>query len=243
MLFTKTFDFLTPADYVFDPGVIEITAGTVSLKAPYATSSPYITTKYVQASALSLFAASIVAAGNDAVKFVLLKNDIPYWWNGTAWAISTGYDMSNTVAEVLTNIATLFTSDEVAQVKVRAYLHSEDGSTTPALSLISLKYTFAGVQSNLVRVVLYDWSLDGQGAPKKVPFKIIPKLSKPGKNDGGVVSMTPIIVTPNDSGYWEVPLFVQLNGQAAMYKVVMEKKELSITVPASETVRLSSLLP
>jgi len=108
----------------------------------YNTSNPVIyPNSGVSTTEFSAFAATIIATGSDAIRFSLKIDGLNYWWDGGAWATSSGYAETNTAAEINAQITTLnaFISGEVICVP-QIHIHSNDGSTTPQADLVTIDY-------------------------------------------------------------------------------------------------------
>lgn len=82
---------------------------------------------------------TIVAGGSDAIQFVVSTDGGTtfQYWNGTAWAASSGYAESNPVATISANLMSLTVTDSFL---LKGYIHSGDGSTTPNVSNVVLSY-------------------------------------------------------------------------------------------------------
>jgi len=86
------------------------------------------------------FVETITTVGSDAVKYVLSDDaGVTFkWWSGAAWVVSSGYAESNTGAEINTNIASFpITTDGM---KIKVYLHSNDGTTTPNIDNLTINF-------------------------------------------------------------------------------------------------------
>jgi hypothetical protein len=105
-----------------------------------------------------------VKPGSDEIKYILRKDSIDYYHNGSAWTISNGtYAQANTAAEINTNAAT-FTTVPI-NIQIVDFKHSADGSTTPTLSNVKITYNFAGVEPTLTEAVIWGWYYDIAGVP------------------------------------------------------------------------------
>ena len=93
----------------------------------------------VSVSSWNSFIATITALGNDKVTFVLSDDNGNTWkyWDGNEWALSSGYLQSNTYSEINANLSSFPTSNGL---KVKIYLHSDDGDSTPTISLLTINY-------------------------------------------------------------------------------------------------------
>lgn len=82
------------------------------------------------------FEADTTETGSDAVKFIVMVDGTQKYYS-SGWTNSNGtYAQSNTEAEVATNIGTLIT--ERSQLGLKIFLHSDDGSSTPAVDTITM---------------------------------------------------------------------------------------------------------
>lgn len=91
-------------------------------------------------SAITGISATISASGSDSVTFTVSVNggSTYLYWNGIAWATSSGFGQSNTLAAIVTNLASL---PLTTQFQLQAYLHSATGATTPTLANVVVSYT------------------------------------------------------------------------------------------------------
>ncbi len=114
------------ANYTPGQAVANINNPTIKPNAP------------IGADSLAAFSAVLAAAGNDAVKFVIDVDGTKRYWNGTAWADSSGYVQSNDPTDIDANAGSLLSQGSL--ITPIAYLHSDDGSTTPELDEMELSY-------------------------------------------------------------------------------------------------------
>lgn len=88
------------------------------------------------------FNQDVSASGSDAIKFILQIQNVDTYWNGSAWVTSDGtYAQSNLASQIVAHLATLDLSVG-RTVKLKALLHSNDGSTTPSIGSSELDYDF-----------------------------------------------------------------------------------------------------
>jgi hypothetical protein len=94
----------------------------------------------VSIGAWNSFTETITAGGSDSVKYTLSDdNGVTYkYWNGAAWVTSSGFAQSNTGTEVDTNIGSF--PLVTAGMKIQIFLHSDDGSSTPAIDTLVVNY-------------------------------------------------------------------------------------------------------
>lgn len=109
----------------------------------YPTDDPaIINASGVGADALNDFSATVSASGSDGVRFQVQVSGSNKYWNGSAWAASDGtYAQANSAATIAANAASLDIAAG-ATIKVRALLHSADGSTSPTLTGAVVTYDF-----------------------------------------------------------------------------------------------------
>jgi hypothetical protein len=115
-------------------------SGTELPIGSYSVANPAIETKtgFAYIDVWSLFEEVIVVPATTGIRYVLsADNGVTYlYWNGSAWAVSSGYAQSNAGVDVNTNIGTFPT---IGTLKVKAYLHSDFGLATPQLD--DIKFT------------------------------------------------------------------------------------------------------
>ncbi len=134
-------DFNNEKSYKFDDTKIEVSEGKARLIGPtYPTDNPTITTcaTYKPCELLSLVE-DVSKSGSDDVRYTIEINGSQYWFDGSDWVVSSGYAETNTVQEILVNKDLL---NLKTRVRLVAYLHSDDGSTTPEIEDITYKLGF-----------------------------------------------------------------------------------------------------
>jgi len=144
--------------------------------------------------------------GSDEIKYILRKESTDYYWDGAAWSSSNGtYAQSNTAAEIETNKASFASLGTT--VTVIAFLHSNDGSTTPELDQVTVEYDFSGEASDDISIcTVYGYQTDSEGNPSTAA--VTATLTKDGVKykDNILIRKTLITVTPNSEGYFELDL-------------------------------------
>lgn len=129
---------LTPAEIAFR---WNLGAGTSTIPGEFTTypmDNPTVVYKgVVEMQEVLNFVATTVEIGLDLVKYSLIVNSVDYYWDGSAWSVSTSYVESNTAAEILANLSSLALPNSI---RVKAYLHSDDGASTPEISVIQFEY-------------------------------------------------------------------------------------------------------
>lgn len=154
------------------------------------------------------FSSAVVTFSVNAVKFILVRNTIPFWWNGVAWVISNNtYTQSNTAEEINANAAT-FDLAAGHQIQIQAFLHSADGSSTPFLQMITLVYDFYAPFSPAPTCLVYGFVTNLSGQPvKNAKVRVFTNgnLFIPIGSTSAVQES--IHFTP-ENGYWELPIVI-----------------------------------
>lgn len=112
----------------------------------YATDNPTIDidtalTNTNTISSYDSFTETIGTSGSDAVQYQLSDDNGSTfkYWSGAAWVTASGYAQSNSGSDVNTNIGTFPIT--ASGIKVKVFLHSDDGTTTPNIGNLSIGYT------------------------------------------------------------------------------------------------------
>jgi len=105
-----------------------------------------------------------VVAGSDDIRYIMVVDDVDMYWTGSAWATSDGtYAQANTPADVNTNALSLFTTAIGGTLKIKAFLHSDSGSTTPELETVTFNYNFYNTQANPTTCTIWGFYRDVAG--------------------------------------------------------------------------------
>jgi hypothetical protein len=173
----------------------------------FATDNPTITSKTsIRATSLTGFAATITAAGGDAVQFTIEVNGVEKYWNGSAWVNSSGYSQSNDAATINTNISSL-TLTQLSLIIPIVYLHSFDGSTTPEIDDMQISFNFVGSVIALNEAIIYSNLYDFDGSP--IADETVSVRTKTLYGDKTVIDNDYISTTTNSEGYWEISVFFE----------------------------------
>ena len=134
----------------------DYTAGYTLPETRYNTGNPTIEIDAsIKMEGLDSFTETESKTGSDEIKYILKKGTVWYYYN-SGWIVSDGtYAQSNTAAEIETNKATFTTVD--ISVKVKIFLHSDDGSTTPYIDLLSIGYDFSGETPDTIETCVVWW--------------------------------------------------------------------------------------
>ena len=161
------------------------------------------------------FTETSTKAGSDEIKYILKKDSAWYYWTGSAWAVSDEtYSQSTTAADIETNKAS-FTAIGVTTT-FRAFLHSDDGSTTPQLDAVVIDYDFSGAAPDTVNTcIVWGYLYDESGtAVSGATVQAYLKSEAVQYQDNVTIqggSGTAITDTTNGNGYWELTLVETVN--------------------------------
>lgn len=192
------------------------------------------------------------ASGSDEVKYTLAVGGVDKWWDGAAWANSAGtYAEANTAAEIEANKAALDLSAGVT-LKAKAFLHSNDGSTTPTLTSNTITYNYFGPSPTaLSKCTVWGYVIDAHG-------NVIPGVGVAVKqvtatptaaSNFQMFEYTAQTTTTDANGYWEMevvqsaqftpPLTYDFSFTMPSGKVIRER---GLTVPATDTAEYNDLV-
>lgn len=192
---------------------------TASLTAQiYPTDNPTIEpTTSLTMEELIGFDATTNVAGSDLVKYTLKKGDDFYYYTGLAWTVSDEtYAQTNTLAEILANKSTFTTTGIV--FKWKSYLHSDDGTTTPDIDIITVEYDFFAEPEDVNVCIVWGYNINNGGAADDSAFTV--QLSKDAVKykDETILRDDIISVSPDAStGYWDVELIETANMENGVF--------------------------
>ena len=205
-MITIKYPFDEPQNYSYDDTQIEVTGGEAKLIDPgsgYPTDNPTIfVTPFIQATEVKSFTASEVTVGSDEVRYVVLINGSPFYWTGTEWATSTGYTETNTAVDINSNLSGLISEQSV--IGFMAYLHSDDGTSTPSLLEVNIGIDNIVDIPELNDSIIWNYLLELDGSPIiNEPIKV---------RSGWIVGDQ--VLTSDDfiqtitlaNGYWQINL-------------------------------------
>jgi len=155
---------------------------------------------------LLTFLATVTETGSDAVKFTIEVDGTEKYWTGSAWANSSGYAQSNTAAEINTNATTLLSAG--SRVRPVVYLHSNDGTTTPNIDIITWTYDFYSfIDDNAETCYVYDFIKDAENnAVSGATITAVPRPAGNIKDKNIYINKKEIVKTSAADGYWEMNL-------------------------------------
>jgi hypothetical protein len=214
MSVSTTYNFTTPADYTYDPALIEVDAGIASLldSGGYSTANPTITPDdTVGAEQFVSITEIVTKTGLDLVKYTISVDGTEYYWTGVAWATSSGYAQSNTAAEINTGALSLDLTGG-ANIRPVIYLHSDSGLTTPSVDSLIITYDFfSELPDTIDKCVVWGYIYDFEGNPVEdidVSAQIITAVGYKTSVNFGIGKVS---TTSSASGYWELDLIDTAN--------------------------------
>jgi hypothetical protein len=148
-----------------------------------------------------------VATGSDAVNCVMKKGDTWYYWTGSAWASTAGnlYAESSTVADAMTNITTLVTASE--EVKIKFFLHSHDGTTSPSVSGALFTYSYGGDTPDTIdRCLVWGYAKNNGESVNTTSFVVYLEKDHVNYKTNTIIRQERITITPDTSGYFKQKL-------------------------------------
>lgn len=184
----------------------------------YYTDNPTILTNTsVTVDVIESLTETVTTAASDTIKYVINVDGTDKYWNGSAWATSSSYSQSNTIADINTNIASLDLNRSV--VKLKAYLNS-DGTTTPLLdelSMLSITSLASATAPNLCHVQGYLYGASGPRASKVV--KVRPLTGFQNGDAFHDVGSYETLSTTDENGYFEGSVYssIDSNGNTLGY--------------------------
>jgi hypothetical protein len=183
---------------------------TASLTAQiYSTANPSIEFKEtITHEGLESFIETSTKTGSDEIKYILKKGSTNYYYDtvNEEWAESDGtYSQANTAVEIETNKATFTTIGVI--MTIIAFLHSDDGTTTPLLTQVDVNYDFYSFDdTDTTKCLVYGWVKDENENPvENATVTAVPSVLKAiyGNNVNAQEQKSD---TTDSNGYWEIEL-------------------------------------
>ena len=189
-------------------------------------------------------------AGLDELKHVMKFQGLFYYMVGDVVTPSNGtYAQSNILAEIQAVLAVApIDINPDSSVQLVTFLHSDDGSTTPDLTSVTLGYDFLVVIGAVDKCVVYGSVYDNSGNP--VAGAKITIDSDDFFYDDALIALSSIGYT-NSAGVFDIKV-VETVTDAKTVNVTIEytqegkkkkTKYTGITIPNQATVALGSIIP
>ena len=241
---TTSYTFTTTANYTFNATDIVVTGvlAQLVLDGTYPTTNPKIEPIIsISQDAITSFLATIVAAGSDAVQFTLKLDGQEKYWDSAAWVNSDGtYAQSNTLADIQANIATFTTRGTIIPV---IFLHSDDGSTTPSIDVLTIDFNHYGGAASTENVCnVWGYVYDQLNNPIDGASIIVTPVDY-GLTGDKVINLDPTTVTTDSTGYWEISLIeTDTDGNNWFYGFNVAGKLSSKLVPNQVSANFNDLI-
>jgi hypothetical protein len=233
---------LTPAEIAFR---WNFGAGTQQIPGAfttYTTDSPDVLTKSsISITTLLDFAANIVEPGSDSITFAIVVNGVDKYWNGSIWVDSTGVTESNTIAQIQTGASSLVTTG-IISIKIKAYLTSDDGTTTPELLDFTVSYDFVGAADEIDKTTVTGIISDIDGLSDTDIVKI--RLNKKAVEYKEAIQITgdEIEITPDSNGNWLAEIADTTDMEDNTYYIFeIKNKIFKRLVPKTGTIEFNDL--
>ena len=175
---------------------------------------------------------------NTDIRIVIIRSSGNYWYNGTAWAVSTGASESNSIADGLFTPAILeaLNLTDGEYINIGVYLVSTDGMATPTLMAIYLTaQQYLPNTDNLSTNTIYGYILDASGNPigGVTVSAVLPDMEPYGQES--LIIQNPISTTSNAAGYWELNLLPAAEKYTFTFMSGTIIKTFQKTVPAGNS--------
>lgn len=189
---------------------IDELAFNVSAHTQYPTSDPALTpNSSIEADALESFAeTSSVVTGSDDIRYTLCVNSQDKYWNGSAWVNSNGtYAQANTPDEINTNASSLDISAGVS-LKVKAFLHSDDGQSTPEIETVTMGYNFFNSLGDPATCTVWGFyrDLSGEGVSGATVTVALKRMAGQYREAGDSIVEKAVTRTTDSNGRFEMDL-------------------------------------
>lgn len=224
---------------------LDITGGIA-----YPTDDPAITVaSATSVDAISAFSSAETAAGSDSITWILTANGTDRYWDGAAWSTSNGtVAQSNTATVVNANIAS-FDASAGIDVKWKALLSSDDGTTTPDITSLTFTYDFFVQEPDAIsECIVYGWEDDVTGeAIEGATVKAT--VTTPFFHGNRRIVAFRKETTTNSTGYWELSLIetasvsqdIQITIETPNGSSGIIRKVYSIEVPNQTSAAFSTI--
>lgn len=173
--------------------------------------------------------------GNDEVKYVVKADSKFYWISGGVITETVGnlYSESNTVLE-WDAIWPVWDPDNAVNIKYRAFLHSDNGTTAPLLDENTISYDYRGTAPDeLSKCIVFGYSKKPDGTVNTEKIKAYLNVGMTQYKTNTTINNSIATVAPNsDDGYWELELIENDNMEDGVkYFFEIDDKLYERTVP------------
>lgn len=238
--------------YSVAPYTAAYTPGYTLPESVYSTANPTVEINSgTQMDGITNFIATLTAAGSDTAKFTLLFDGVEYYFPSAVVTASNGtYAQASTEAEIVAAASAITTAlASGALVKVKAYLHSEDGSTSPSLTSVVVDYSYFLPETARTRCIVSAYAKDFIDVDATDVVFVV-ELKKPYFSGNTLVKPGVMEFAVDSAGYFEAQLTASTVEERLYYfsiqytdnGVSKVKKLGSAYIPAADSATLSSFL-
>ncbi len=186
---------------------------------------------------------------SDEIRYTMAVDSVEKYHDGAAWVDSSGYAQTNTAAEVAAFADSLLTVG--ALVQFVAYLHSDDGTTTPGLDEVQVTYDPyfpPGPDPSLC--TLYGILVDSKGMPMEgATVAAKPDQSCAGVDPAFVISRRTVSTLTDAAGAFELDLVRSVVTEPNLtYEILIQSstggdlcKKIRQVIPDQESVAFNDL--
>jgi hypothetical protein len=189
--------------------VSELTANML-VNNGYSTTIPLVLfTNGFRTDLLYNFTESVSLNGSDKTKYIISNNNIFYYYSTISndWELSnSGYSQSSLSSEINSNCTSFVNLG--SDINLGCFLYSNDGLTTPKLSLVTFAYDFNGDESPTLDYHVYYGYLKTIDNTNLVSKNISVRTNY---LEGKYVLLNDTIITTQtqSDGYWEMNIYYE----------------------------------
>lgn len=234
------------SNFKFDDFYISSSVGSYELDSTYniySISNPTIlfsdTNFYMLA--LESFTYTATITGNDSITAIQKKGDDNYYYN-EGWIVSDDTFLQSTALEDVNTYKSTFTTERILY-GLTIFLHSEDGMTTPEISLLSIGYEFAGEEQDTIDYcAVWGYSTNLDGTPNSDKIVIKPKKKTVKYKNSTIFLESKFVITPSTTdGFWKKSLIENENMEdGSSYLAQYKGRVIEISVPNQSTAMFNS---
>jgi hypothetical protein len=238
--------------YSVAPYTADYISGYTVPESKYSMANPSVLLNSgTQMDGISDFSSVFSASGSDTVKYTLLFDGVEYYvTGGVVTASNSTYAQSSSEAEIFAAVDAITTAlTGGALVKLKAYLHAADGSTTPILTNAEIEYSYFIPQDSRDRCIVSCYAADFLDADA-TDVSVIVEVKKAFFSGDTLIKAGRQSFLVDSNGYFEEQ-FVSSEDAGRLYyfsieytdnNIVKNKKLGSCVIPNDTSAALSTLL-
>lgn len=185
-------------------------------------------------------------SGLDDIKYNVEISGIWYWINESGLVVPVtvdDYSQSNTVIE-WNNALNQWDPPQAVYVRFRAFLHSEDGYTTPELDNMILNYIYRGDPPDTIhKTLLWGKSFDGSGNPTTgITVKVTPAAQVQEYKTNTIILESELTAVCDAEGYWWLYLVESDNLSNGYYIIELNGMSYKFKIPEQQKICINNLI-